>query len=380
MITASSLFASYETEGLLKRLDKELAKRGHYIQLKENRIENIRGRLTEEAYRNNPEVLYSLYDQLYTEYKSFNYDSAFVCVNQLNRLALQLNDPDRLTQSRIAMGFTLLSSGLFKEALDTLHTLDPAKCSLAHKQELYSLMARAYFDLADYSGDRYFAVLYNRRGSLYIDTAISYLSDDTPDYWSAVGLKKMKSNDYKGAVDAFNFLLTKFNISSHQYAIATSSVGYIYTVLNRENEAVDVMIKAALADIESSTKETVALRNLAALLFKKGDIDRAYRYITLALDDATYYNARHRKIEVGSVLPIIEGERLRIVENQRQKLSRYAVVVTILSIIVLFFSLVILIQLRRLMKIRKIQQKTNKDLQEMNTRLSEANIIKEEYI
>jgi hypothetical protein len=34
-------------------------------------------------------------------------------------------------------------------------------------------------------------------------------------------------------------------------------------------------MKAAIADVESSTKETVALRNLAQLLYEDGDVTTA---------------------------------------------------------------------------------------------------------
>jgi hypothetical protein len=42
-------------------------------------------------------------------------------------------------------------------------------------------------------------------------------------------------------------------------------------------------------------------------------------YIRQALNDATFYNARHRQLEIGSILPIIEGERINIIEKQRDR-------------------------------------------------------------
>lgn len=375
-----SALASYETDSLLRTLDENLLKTDYFIGLKEDRIQHLMNDLIEAGYKQDKESLFILYDQLHNEYKSFKYDSAFKYVNALNTVVGDLNDYDKLAHARIKMGFTLLSSGLFKEALDTLLHIDPARCSDQKKQEFYTNIARTYLDLADYDNDAYFAAIYKKKGNLYLDSAIALIPDNTPDYWSAVGLRKMKSNDYQGAVEAFNFLLSRYSISSHQYAIATSSIGYLYTMLDRKNEAIDMLARAAIADIISSTKETVALRNLAVLLQEKGDIERAYRYIKIALEDATYYNARHRKIEVGSVLPIIEGERLKIVENQKKQLSRYALIVSILSVMVLVFAIVIFLQLKNLIGVRKILQETNTNLQQMNKKLSEANMIKEEYI
>lgn len=373
-------YSSVETTSLLEKLDEHLAVKDDYIRKKQERIDDLMNRVSTAKSRIDLSELYRLYDLLHDEYKSFTYDSAFAYVNELNQIAPLVNDYDKLVHAKIKMGFTLLSSGLFKESLDTLKSIDISSCSVQTRQEFYSIIARTYYDLADYDNDVYFAGIYRKIGNQYLDSAIAILTEDTPDYWAAMGLRRMKANNLQGSIDAFNFLISKYNISAHLYAIATSSMGYIYTLMDRDNEAIDVLIKAAIADIVSSTRETVALRNLAVLLLEKGDVDRAYRYIKIALEDATFYNARHRKIEVGAVLPIIEGERLRIVELQKKKLSRYSIVVTILSSLVLLFFMIIFLQLRKLMKIRKILQETNKNLQEMNQKLMESNIIKEEYI
>jgi tetratricopeptide (TPR) repeat protein len=364
----------------LDELDEYIAGRDKYSNLKHARIARLMNEIS-PAFRNNDlDSLYRIYDNLNNEYKSFIYDSAFTYVNKLNQVASLLHDRDKIVHAKAKMGFTLLSSGLFKEALDTLLHISAKGCTNNTKQEFYGIVGRTYHDLADYDNDSHFASHYRRYGNQYLDSAISCMDVNTADYWSAIGLLKMKSNDFQGSADAFNFLISKYKIPIHQYAIATSSVAYVYTVMDRENEAVDMLIKAAIADIKSSTKETVALRNLAVLLMKRGDLNRAYRYIKIALEDATFYNARHRKIEVGAVLPIIEGERLRVVESQKKKLGEYSIILTILSLLVLCFSVIIFFQLRKLLRIRKILQGVNNNLQEMNHKLMESNIIKEEYI
>lgn len=380
MIVCLDVFASVETSRLLVKLDEHILNRSEYIIQKQNRINQLMEGVIAAKSNNNLQELYSLYDKLHDEYQSFKYDSAFKYVNELNRVSPHLKNKEKLVHAKLKMGFTLLSSGLFKESLDTLKSIDLTGCSIQSRQEYYRIIARTYYDLADYDNDAYFADIYKRLGNQYLDSALTVLTEDNPDYWASMGLRKMKANNLQGSIDAFNFLISKYEISPHLYAIATSSMGYLYTLMDRKNEAIDMLINAAIADIVSSTKETVALRNLAVLLLEKGDIDRAYRYIKIALEDASFYNARHRKIEVGEILPIIEGERLRIVEMQKKKLSKYSIVVTILSVLVLAFFLIIFLQLKKLIKVRRILQETNNNLQEMNHKLLESNIIKEEYI
>jgi hypothetical protein len=154
------------------------------------------------------------------------------------------------------------------------------------------------------------------------------------------------------------------------------------------------MAKAAMADMKASVKEGVALMTLAEFLYHQGDEKRAYLYIKQALEDADFYDAKQRKIQVASILPVIEGERLATVENQRQKLLIYAVSVSVLSLLVVVFVFIIFRQLRQLREAKKIVTESynslqvandkltqmNDVLQSMNEELLEANKIKEEYI
>lgn len=371
---------STETETLLKQLDKALSDRDAYLGLKQQQVERLSHELQRHQQAGELDQAFQRCAELLNEYQSFSYDSAFRYVCLLNRLAYASGDEQKIAQSKIRMGFTLLSSGLFKESLDTLHHLNTHKLSEAQREEYFNVLARAYFDLADYDNDEHFSREYRKKGIVYLDSAIRLIPENSSKYWAALGLRRMKADDYSGSADAFNFLISKFEISDHTYAIATSSLGYLYSLLGRTDEAIDMLARAAIADISSSTRETVALRNLAVHLFEKGDINRAYRYIKIALADATNYNARHRKVEVGAVLPIIEGERLTTVERQRKQLLNYSFILSMLSVLVLSFFFIIFMQYRKLNKIRNVLQNTNKNLLEINQRLEEANKIKQEYI
>jgi hypothetical protein len=138
--------------------------------------------------------------------------------------------------------------------------------------------------------------------------------------------------------------------------------------------------EAAECDLISSTKETTALRGLAELLYKNGDIKHATSYVQFSLDDANFYDARQRKIEVGEILPIIEQNRYNIVKSQRNILIGGVTLTTILVIIILVAFLVIYRQKKELQTIRNLISEHNKQLCITNNQLKEANKIKDEYI
>ncbi|MGQ1946186.1 DUF6377 domain-containing protein [Geofilum sp. OHC36d9] len=364
----------------LEELENAIGKRELYTQEKMNRIDSLKEKLHLYSKDSKKQQEYQSFLELSYEYQSFVYDSAFFYIEMANQKAIQIQNTDLLIYSKIKQGFVLLSSGLFKEAIDTLSSLSAKSMPDSVKWEFYSVIGRSYYDLADYNQDPIFSNIYISIGNAYLDSALVFVPENTNDFWAIESLRRMKLADWSGAKYAFEFWMKNFDLPRHHYAIATSSLGYIYSVTNYPDSAIEFMIKAAIADIKTATKETVALRNLANLLFQKGDKKRAYRYIVLALEDATFYNARQRKIEIATILPIIEGERLVVVEAQKQKLIVFIVALTILSLLVITFSVIIYRQLGRINKVKKILQSTNDHLNNINTNLVEANQIKEEYI
>jgi hypothetical protein len=153
------------------------------------------------------------------------------------------------------------------------------------------------------------------------------------------------------------------------------------------NGSTQLLIKAAIADLQSATKETVAIYKLADYLYKKGDLNNAFTYIKQAMDDATFYGARHRQVTISSILPIIEAQRISTVEQQRRSLVIYASIITVLVLFVVAFAIIIFRQLKKLRFADNLIKEANVSLQEsnvaleaLNRNLSTANKIKNEYI
>ena len=70
------------------------------------------------------------------------------------------------------------------------------------------------------------------------------------------------------------------------------------------------LILAAMTDIKLAVKENEALLTLAVNLYHKGDIDRSYNYIKVALSDAIFYNSRFKNTVIARIHPIIENTYL----------------------------------------------------------------------
>ncbi|HEY8931041.1 MAG TPA: DUF6377 domain-containing protein [Mucilaginibacter sp.] len=364
---------------LLQKLNTVLDSKKIYDAQKLARIDKLQQDLT-NAVTPDLNFKYNIYLKLYEEYKSFNYDKAFYFAQKLQQTADALKDPVKIAYSRIKFGFILLSSGMFKETFDTLKMVNVRFLDTSERKEYYFLTARTYYDLADFDKDNYYTPIYNIRAGKYIDSATLLSKYNSFEYIYYNGLKYLKTNNIPRAIINLKELITKHKLTDHQFAVTASTLSDIYIRNNEPDNAIDLLIPAAMADVRSSTKEAAAMTTLAQLLHKGGDVKNAYVYIKQALDDAIYYGARQRKIQVSAILPVIAGERINTVEEQRKVLFTYASILTVLIIIIVVFAVIIYKQLQKIRLADKVILEANHNLQETIIQLNEANKIKEEYI
>lgn len=378
-ISSSAIYSNINIK-ILEKLDSIIELRKKYTHNKITNIDEIKYRIGVYQSDNNDQKLYDTYLDLSYEYQSFVYDSAYHYVKKAKDLAIKMKNPSLVSYAKTKKGFVLLSSGLFKEAIDVLESVNVNNLTNSKKSEYYSIIGRAYYDLADFGDDPNFLQIHKQKGNSYLDSSLVYSKENTNQYWANISLIRMKKDDWRGAKHSFSYWLNNYKLPKHYEGIATSSLGYIYLMTGLDDKAIEYLALAAISDIKAATKETVALRNLAKILFDLGYKERAYKYIILALEDATYYNARHRKIEIAKILPIIEGERLLLLEKQKSNLIWLIVITGVGGFSVLFFLIVIYLQLKKLKKVRKTLQVAVNNLSNTNKELRLANKIKEEYI
>ena len=371
---------AFQDPTILQNLESAIAKKEVYLNEKYAKIRALKKQEEKHVYYEDDTLLYDDYLSLFKEYQSFRYDSAYHYLEQAKDKAIILKDTFRLAKAKIREGFVLMSSGLFKEAIDTLNGIHVSSLPNPQKFEYYAVKARTYYDLADYTRDDRFSLDYIDKGNQFLEMALDYVEPNSNDYWNTESLKHLKRHDWESAQESFTYWLNNYDLPPEYEAIATSSLAYVYAMQGNNEKNMDYLTLAATADIKNATKETVAIRNLASELFKLGDLKRANRYITLAMEDATFYNARHRKMEISSILPIIEKAQIQKTERQKNTLTWIVIALSVLAVLVVIFLIIIIKQLRVRSASRRILAESNLKLQELNTNLKEADSIKQEYI
>ncbi|WP_276480160.1 DUF6377 domain-containing protein [Paraflavitalea pollutisoli] len=379
LIVHGAAFGQKKTDSLLTALNDVIETAARYDQAKIQSIQQLK-QLTDRLPAGDLTARFSLYQQLYEEYKIFNYDSAYNYARKLQATATSLNDPLRSDVARMKLSFILLSSGMFRESYDTLQQVRVDRFPDSLKAEYYCFMARYYYDLADYDNDQYHTPGYNVLGTAFLDSALRLFPPSSFNYNYYSGLRNIRIGNREDADRYFQTLMRDTTLTDHELALTASTLSDNYIRSGETDTAIQLLIQAAIADIRSSTKETAAIFNLASLLFRQGDLQSASTYIEKALNDAFSYGARQRKIQVSAILPLIEAEKVNRVESEKRTLITYAAIVTLLLMALVALIVVIFRQLRKLKIAQQIITEANIKQQEINHKLTEANKFKDEYI
>lgn len=354
----------------VRRIDEALAKRPQIEVAKQHKIDSLIhcSYLATEPF--------SIYQLIYEEYRSYNYDTALSYTQIMTDLASQLNDRNLIMESRIDRAFVYMSGGLFHESHAVLSRLHPANTPIRDSlpDELLLTYARLLYDMAGYADGASIADNYISRANSYM-LALSgrYTPSDSAKYWYPLAAVDMMNKNYSRSIIRMKEAMKDSRVSQHDLAIYASSLAYLYRMKGDNENALKYYTDAVVYDIESCTYETIALRMVAEMLYEQDEIELANKFMRIALQDAQRYHARHRQVSISQLLPIIEthhSERM-----QRRTLTAY-VFLSIACFLLIIGLIGIMLLLRRNHTIRN----TRNTIDKINQDLSIANHLKEEML
>ena len=369
-----------ELAAVLDSLDLLIDQRAHFTDLKKARLGTLRSQLA--AVEEGPvEQRYRTTLELAQEYRPFRFDSALYFSKQALELGDQLPGAAAARAAAVEIAYCYLSAGLFLEAHETISSIETDDMSDEEATAVHLLRMKYFLDLAEYNDHNdEMAHRYREEGIREADLALSLSPEDSHDHYFAQIHKLLHLRRYREALSTIDKVLQLKSITDRDRAILLSLKGSAATELDDERMAMEALARSAGYDLITGTHETTSLARLAGLLYRMGEIDRAAGYIDLAMQDANYYDAKHRKMAVGDIRPLIEQSKLRHLDLRRRQMTIYTVVASLLCLLLIAAIVVIILQMRHLRRATAQIQETNDALRLSNERLEEANAIKDEYI
>lgn len=193
-----------------------------------------------------------------------------------------------------------VSAGMYKEALDFLDTITPEKIPANTRSLYFGLSGRLYNEMAEYNALPYFSSEYLELAHDYRQRALELAEEGTFFNSFLKGFTEYKHGDLREALGIFESLLNQ-ELGLRDEALVHYSIGDIYFQLDEREKAIFHFAKASIADIKTSTKETLAMIRLAELTFERGKTDMASAFIPKANEDAAFYGAQQRKIPLDRI-------------------------------------------------------------------------------
>ena len=384
-ICFSAFRAQADNKTLYQQLDSVIAHRADYYVLKDKELKDIK---LSAAYITDGEEKLRLYEKLVHGYTPFIYDSAMVYVQKGTYLARQTNNQVYYNKFQMLKARLYVLRGFYIEAKECLEKLN-IPSSDTNQNYLYNCAQCAlYFNLNAYCENSEFSEHYKKLFNEYINKALCYYPKRDAQYYYLKGVQLYYSNGSLHDISTyFKKTMSLSKPNSDMYGMSA----YILSKAYRKNKQFELqeryLLLSAMSDVMTSTKESMSLQDVALLLYKNNDVDKAQEYISLSLKDANGVNNRLRRVDLYNNFNFILSAYADKLELQAVwHKSALACITVLLGVVV--FIMVYVKRKNRLLKqnekklkalteqlynINSQQAKDNKALTNSNTELTNSN-------
>ena len=362
---------SAETEMWLQRLDSVIQQRQVFDAMKSEKLSEM---YKKKMSLRSPYELISFNTQMYDEYKVFDSDSAMSCVEQNLRLAQQLDNKSLIVEWRIKQAFILSATGLLKESLDVLSSLDISDLPNSIKIAYYWQMVYLYSHFGQYAaGTGQLYDIYVVKERLYTDSIHGIITKDDPQFLWLDTWYRINNEQYDELLDALESKVVLSSLNTRDDAMSAYALAYIYKNKGDEDKFVRSLAMSGIADIRTSNKDVASLQELAEYLIDEGEHIRAYNYIRVCLQLTQKYHNRVRAVSISRVYDRILQSFLQRDKEQQEVLKKtnydmIGVLVMLLVAVIIIVNIAL-----RLYKSRIRLHDVNKELKRRRSELAYAN-------
>ncbi len=385
-ISLSLINARADNNKLYERLDSVIAHSADYDVIKEKRLKDIK--LGAKFVIAATDKL-RIYEQLANEYSPYIYDSAMVYVQRGISLAKQTGNSDYCNRFLITKASLLIERGFYIEAKEDLDKIEISQSDPKQNFLFYCAQSSLYYNLNAYCQKMEFSKHYNELFKKYIGKALYYCPKNSALYYYMKGINLFFSGRSINEISAsLNKAMQMIGPENRMYGRAAYALSKAYGNNKLWEQQRRYLLLAAISDVMSANNESLALQDVALLLYKnKNDLDKARKYINQTLKDAHAYNSRLQQVELYTNLHVIlsaYNEKL-----QKEAIWKNVTIICILMLLVVIAAAVVYFSRKNhLLKLsekvlkalteelsatNKQQLKDNKALQDSSDELTSSN-------
>ena len=371
-----------DTLRLLNELDGYVGAREVYLARKQDQMQALTklARSTQDPLRR-----YELETNIAQEFFAFSFDSTQVHLKQCQELANELRNRELYNQASIGLGHLYAKAGNYMEASQMLYgQIDTASLTPSQMTEYLWVLYDFSKDLAGNSG------MVERLSippeSTFRPRLYKLLPKDSDRYRSVLRDDYIDQGRLESADSVNRLLLATVRPEDRNYAIYAFFQSEIEEHRGNQPERISWLIQSAECDLINAVRDYASLTMVAQNILPM-DVDRSFRYLRIAQEDALQYNAKLRPWQISRFLMEVE-DAYAIRQERANKVSGISSI--LLAILVAALSVGTWFLVNRSRKLSRVRQEledsnarlavANQELSVLNRQISKADKVKEEYI
>ena len=371
MVTAGVLVAlAVDGGGRFQRLDSLIVAQPQIVAAKEARLTQLKSDLGKET---TAPARYAALKRLYEEYSAYQYDSACAYVSQCLRLAESIGDESLINESRLNLAHILSTACLMDKARQTLNQIDTTRLSADQLVVYHRTLTDLLIYQAEYMQGTQYAEEYVQQ-LVQVRRAAKGINVPHDNINYQITQAECYSDDHQPqrAIELLSKLMDNYHSGERMYSIITSTMSFYYSQLGDKEHQMEYLIKSAESDLEGCIRENTSLRAIADRLFDEGDIDRAYRYMRVAVDDANFYGTRLRNIQASRIVPKILSAYQTKQEQGHRKMMWLLGIISVIALLLVGGVIAIYQLLKRYRRLNEQKKAINEELRHVNAQLGET--------
>lgn len=376
---------------LLEKLDNVLEQKATYQGYFRDRMSVLKDVRSEQT---DLEQIYGINRRIADGYIAHSFDSTLVYLQDNRGIAHRLDDSLKIIDTDFMLVKLYVMSGYNVEASDILGRYDISNVPSSMLRNYYDVSHVYWGEIMAYTSTGVPDDVKWKKRNDFRDLLLSVTPEGTFEWYDLKREEAEAEGDLE-STRAYAVRMTGLTgENTHDYAKAC----YFYAETFRESDSSEYekwLIRSAIADVMCATNDYASLNSLSRLLFVKGDIDRAFRYVAdHCMCDALSYNGKLRPWQISRFFPEIEkAYQLKHARATRVMVLMIIFISALLAVLLLLMLFIfkrqqILDSIRLKLQESYVQIEDrnrelvaiNSRLVSLNARMQEADKVKQEYI
>lgn len=371
-----------KTQKLLDELDGYLAAKELYVAKKKDQLDAYRRLI---GATQDPASRYELEMIAASDFFAFSFDSTQVYLKSAQALAQKLGDRERYLQASIELGHLYEKAGNYLEASQILYDqIDPASLPSPLQAEYYWVLYDFSKDMAGNSG--MVDMMSIPSAASFREPLYGMLSPEDVRFRMILRDQYIDEGHLEKADSVSGLLLSSVKPEDRMFAVHAFFQSEIEERQGHDYDRMYWLVKSAECDIVNAVRDYASLTMVAQLILPT-DVDRSFRYLRMAQEDALAYNAKLRPWQISRFLMQVEGAYQDRQSRQARASKVWLVLLAVLTVILSLVTYFLVARSRKLTKLRKELEESNNSLalanvtlNDLNHQISKADRVKEKYI